>query len=107
MWDEDAFMAKKVFFRFTQRSDFMNTVQNGKGDRARNNWSRNWRVGYDAIDWNREPFLQESPAPRRNENMEFNCEMAPVASLRKANDPISRTDLALNLSGPDLPLIVG
>lgn len=32
----------------------MNTVQNGKGDRPRNNWGENWYSGYDAIDWRRD-----------------------------------------------------
>jgi len=27
------------------------TVQNGKGDRPRNNWGPKWYAGYAAIDW--------------------------------------------------------
>ena len=29
----------------------MNTVQNGKGDRPRNNFGSRWYSGYAAIDW--------------------------------------------------------
>ena len=29
----------------------MNTVQNGKGDRPRNNWGSDWYAGYDAMDF--------------------------------------------------------
>jgi len=29
----------------------MNTVQNGKGDRPRNNWGPQWYAGYTAINW--------------------------------------------------------
>ena len=43
----------------------MNTIQNGKGDRARNNWGREWYDGYDAIDWRRNARKTEN-APHRN-----------------------------------------
>ena len=31
----------------------MKTVQNGKGDRPRNNYGSNWCAGYDTINWHR------------------------------------------------------
>jgi hypothetical protein len=50
----------------------MNTVQNGKGDRPRNNWSANWYARYDAVDWCRQPIKQESPAHKEGAMMESN-----------------------------------
>jgi hypothetical protein len=48
----------------------MSTVQNGKGDRPRNNWGSSWYSGYDAIDWRRKEHEQgavaapeQSPTP--------------------------------------------
>jgi hypothetical protein len=41
----------------------MNTVQNGKGDRPRNNWGADWYAGYDAIDWRQELTKQEQETP--------------------------------------------
>ena len=38
----------------------MNTVNNGKGDRPRNNWSTGWYEGYDTIDWHRK---KQQPTP--------------------------------------------
>ena len=32
----------------------MNTVQNGKGSKPRNNWGKNWDARWDAIDWRRD-----------------------------------------------------
>jgi hypothetical protein len=29
----------------------MNTVQNGKGDRSRNNWGSKWYAGYAGVNW--------------------------------------------------------
>jgi hypothetical protein len=29
----------------------MNTIQNGKGSRPRNNWGKAWTEGFEAIDW--------------------------------------------------------
>jgi hypothetical protein len=42
----------------------MNSGQNGKGDRPRNNWGLNWYSGYDAINWPRQRQRQESPNRR-------------------------------------------
>ncbi|HVM46481.1 MAG TPA: hypothetical protein VMU04_00570 [Candidatus Acidoferrum sp.] len=45
----------------------MNTVQNGKGDRARNNWGAKWYLGYEAIDWHRQKGEPpRTPAPEPN-----------------------------------------
>ncbi len=32
----------------------MSTVQNGKGDRPRNNWGPEWYAGYAAINWHQQ-----------------------------------------------------
>jgi hypothetical protein len=32
----------------------MNTDQNGKGSKPRNNWGKNWDARWDAIDWRRD-----------------------------------------------------
>lgn len=49
----------------------MNTVQNGKGDRPRNNWGRKWYAGYVAINWhhsnahtNNNLMIDRSKSPR-------------------------------------------
>jgi hypothetical protein len=42
----------------------MNTVQNGKGSRARNNWGKAWYAGYDAVDWHHgKPVAKKSENP--------------------------------------------
>ena len=40
----------------------MNTVQNGKGDRPRNNWGLKWYSGYEAINWHKEKD-EQAPTP--------------------------------------------
>lgn len=46
----------------------MKTVQNGKGDRPRNNWGTKWYAGYAAIDW-RETSRGLAPILRHKEDI--------------------------------------
>jgi hypothetical protein len=62
------------------RSRDMNTVQNGKGDRPRNNWGPNWYAGYDAIVRRRQPRKQEPPTHREIHK----CNRSPILSLPKS-----------------------
>jgi len=72
----------------------MNTVQNGKGDRPRNNWSPNWYAGYDAVDWCRQPIEHESHAHKKAAIMEFNGKRQQGADICKANDSVLKTNLS-------------
>jgi hypothetical protein len=55
----------------------MNTVQNGKGDRPRNNWDPNWYEGCDAIVRRRQPFKQAPPIHRKGRKRNH----SPILSL--------------------------
>jgi hypothetical protein len=50
----------------------MNTVQNGKGDRPRNNWGPQWYSGYASIAWRHDKlrqapiFSNDGPRPARD-----------------------------------------
>ena len=70
----------------------MNTVQNGKGDRPRNNWSPDWRAKYDAIDWHRQPIQQESNAQNNAATMEFNGMRQQFVDIRGSNEPATKTE---------------
>jgi hypothetical protein len=72
----------------------MNTVQNGKGDRPRNNWSANWYTRYDAVDWRRHPIKPESQAHEEAAVMRFNGKRYQDANISKAKDPVLKTDLS-------------
>jgi hypothetical protein len=62
----------------------MNTVQNGKGDRPRNNWGPTWYSGYAAVDWRR----RQQPAPVNSSQSLF--ELAPEPEQAKAEHYASR-----------------
>jgi len=70
----------------------MNTVQNGKGDRARNNWGEGWYAGFAAIHWDRKGQERED-APEKD------------SSGRGANPAPGPASLCKNsrLSGPAGP----
>jgi hypothetical protein len=68
----------------------MNTVQNGKGDRPRNNWGTDWYAGYNAINWPREQSNQESPTYREGENPKSNREIMHPVNVHQTNESTSR-----------------
>jgi hypothetical protein len=67
----------------------MNTVQNGKGDRARNNWGSEWYGGYEAINWHR-------PSPQRQAatGLEKRDARATLAAGARGSDKLSPTATA-------------
>ena len=70
----------------------MNSVQNGKGDRPRNNWGPNWYERYDAVNWCRRPIKQESHDHNGAAIMEVNGKRHERADICKATDPVLKTD---------------
>jgi len=70
----------------------MNTVQNGKGDRPRNNWGPNWYERYDAVNWCRRPIKLESHAHNEAAIMEVNGKRQERADICKTTDPVLKTD---------------
>ena len=70
----------------------MNSVQNGKGDRPRNNWGPNWYAKYDAVDWCRRPIKQVSHVHNEAVIKEVNGNRHEGADICKANDLVLKTN---------------
>jgi len=51
----------------------MNTVQNGKGDTARNNWGQKWYSGYDKINWHHEAEQTSHTSADETDDSSLNC----------------------------------